>query len=543
MKGVYFMRKNSIFFRFCIVFLIFFLGNRSVYAATKLTCMYEKGHNWNGAIKKVVLHQNENGEIIIYKNSEDADLDGNVSNSKKKSYWKISTDPHYLHPGPNPKPSVDSDGFLTECPGGKETSDDGEGGIIFYGGTYGNQKLLSDVNLVGKDARLPATSASSTSGSHDSIPELTCVYEKGKFEKVAFTQSSSGVITIYKNTDDVWIDDKTYYWDKVQVSTDWSKTSAADTGYLKKCPASKTTASHIGADGQLTFYDDNSGENKLLEPSYNEVKTIQVGQDSYVPNKTYFDSEKYKDTKCEDIPIEDMWLHNLDGYTQRCLYAKNISTLNKCHIVQVNLGTKGVKAFTSDANFPFKGNTFKYSFINQGDAETINSGVCPTSLMVDRKVYSAYGNDDGVTVVTDVSFSGSKGEPYSLVKDGVEGKNWLTGAEATYDFSFKIKFQKIKIESCDDLFKENEELLNALKAIVSVVKIIVPIILLVLGSLDFAQAILSSNDDGIKKAQSKFIRRLILGVVIFLIPSMLKAILTIANTVWPIIDADLCGII
>ena len=85
--------------------------------------------------------------------------------------------------------------------------------------------------------------------------------------------------------------------------------------------------------------------------------------------------------------------------------------------------------------------------------------------------------------------------------------------------------------------------MNALKAIVSVVKIIVPIILLVLGSLDFAQAILSSNDDGIKKAQSKFIRRLILGVVIFLIPSMLKAILTIANTVWPIIDADLCGII
>ena len=75
------------------------------------------------------------------------------------------------------------------------------------------------------------------------------------------------------------------------------------------------------------------------------------------------------------------------------------------------------------------------------------------------------------------------------------------------------------------------------------VKIGIPIILLVLGSLDFAQAVFASNEDGIKKAQGKFIKRLIIAVVIFLIPSVLQLLLGIANTVWPEIDKTLCGIL
>ena len=67
--------------------------------------------------------------------------------------------------------------------------------------------------------------------------------------------------------------------------------------------------------------------------------------------------------------------------------------------------------------------------------------------------------------------------------------------------------------------------------------------LLALGSLDFAQAVFASNEDGVKKAQSKFIKRLVIAVVIFLIPSFLGVILRIANSIWGNIDPTFCGIL
>ena len=43
--------------------------------------------------------------------------------------------------------------------------------------------------------------------------------------------------------------------------------------------------------------------------------------------------------------------------------------------------------------------------------------------------------------------------------------------------------------------------------------------------------------------KAKFIKRLVIGVAIFLVPSMLKLLLSIGQSVWPVIDADLCGIL
>lgn len=106
-----------------------------------------------------------------------------------------------------------------------------------------------------------------------------------------------------------------------------------------------------------------------------------------------------------------------------------------------------------------------------------------------------------------------------------------------------MKFVKITISSCEDLFKGAEDLLDMIKSVITIVKIAIPLILIVTGTMDFAQAIFSSNEDGIKKAQSKFTKRVIMAVVIFLIPSVLKVLLSIAHSIWPVVDATLCGII
>lgn len=54
------------------------------------------------------------------------------------------------------------------------------------------------------------------------------------------------------------------------------------------------------------------------------------------------------------------------------------------------------------------------------------------------------------------------------------------------------------------------------------IKILIPIILIVFGSIDFGKAILSSKDDEIKKSAKTLVMRSIAGIIIFFIPTLLN---------------------
>ena len=55
-----------------------------------------------------------------------------------------------------------------------------------------------------------------------------------------------------------------------------------------------------------------------------------------------------------------------------------------------------------------------------------------------------------------------------------------------------------------------------------ILKIVVPIILIVMGSIDLAKAVAASKDDEIKKAVGSLVKRAVLGVLIFFIPTILS---------------------
>ena len=69
------------------------------------------------------------------------------------------------------------------------------------------------------------------------------------------------------------------------------------------------------------------------------------------------------------------------------------------------------------------------------------------------------------------------------------------------------------------------------------IKYVAIIILLVLSAMDFLSATASKDEDSLKKAVNKFIIRLILCVVIFLLPTLLQFILQIIFD-----NASMCGI-
>lgn len=65
--------------------------------------------------------------------------------------------------------------------------------------------------------------------------------------------------------------------------------------------------------------------------------------------------------------------------------------------------------------------------------------------------------------------------------------------------------------------------------VISFIKIAVPIILILMGSIDLTKAVMASKDDEIKKAQSTLLKRAIVGVVIFFIPTLVTLIMNLIN--------------
>lgn len=77
---------------------------------------------------------------------------------------------------------------------------------------------------------------------------------------------------------------------------------------------------------------------------------------------------------------------------------------------------------------------------------------------------------------------------------------------------------------CDDI----GPIINFIKAIFNLIQIVIPIALIIMGSIDLGKAVLSSDDKEIKAATGKLVKRAIAAVAIFFIVLIVKLIM---NTV------------
>lgn len=100
--------------------------------------------------------------------------------------------------------------------------------------------------------------------------------------------------------------------------------------------------------------------------------------------------------------------------------------------------------------------------------------------------------------------------------------------------------------TCESLFgdKGGKDLLDLLQTIVNLIRISIPLLLLALGVVDFSKAVFAGSEEDMKKTQKKFIKRLIIGICIFLVPTFLRLVLNVGNQVWgDLISPDFCGIL
>lgn len=83
---------------------------------------------------------------------------------------------------------------------------------------------------------------------------------------------------------------------------------------------------------------------------------------------------------------------------------------------------------------------------------------------------------------------------------------------------------EIKDASCEGLLGPN--LLDDISTVLTWIRIAVPILLIVLGSVDFATAVLSDDQQVLKKASGKFVKRCIIAIGIFFVPTIIMYLLS-----------------
>lgn len=72
-----------------------------------------------------------------------------------------------------------------------------------------------------------------------------------------------------------------------------------------------------------------------------------------------------------------------------------------------------------------------------------------------------------------------------------------------------------------------DQLTTITSSIILMIQIIVPILLIIYGMLDFAKVIISNKEDEIKGAYSLFFKRIIAAILVFLVVVLVKFVLDI----------------
>lgn len=144
-------------------------------------------------------------------------------------------------------------------------------------------------------------------------------------------------------------------------------------------------------------------------------------------------------------------------------------------------------------------------------------------------------NDDYVYI----TYSGGLTKNKFLAADKI-GLNKIRGDNDSYviynligDTGFNLP--NAKDIDCTDIFgdscdKDDSSLMCFITTIFNILRYLIPAILIILGSIDFAKIVISSDREAMSKGLSTFVKRIIISIAIMLLPILINLIMLIFNT-------------
>lgn len=189
--------------------------------------------------------------------------------------------------------------------------------------------------------------------------------------------------------------------------------------------------------------------------------------------------------------------------------------------------------------------------------EAIASGTCPSYIVYRHKDRWLVDSDGvwGFTSKTQantfytyskkiknmsawlLSYKDESGEKYTETEfytQEIQNTNSISESVGGTTSGTEINGTRVEV-NCDGIFgnkNDPDSLRYLLDEIMRYPRYIVPIIVIGLGMMDLAKAVIASKEDEMKKAQSTFVKRCLIGACVFLIPIFVDIIMSLADIAW-----------
>ena len=195
------------------------------------------------------------------------------------------------------------------------------------------------------------------------------------------------------------------------------------------------------------------------------------------------------------------------------------------------------------------------SAIYQGSREANQNPSCPKHLIMrstdNFKSYGAFASQSEIEAKKFVEASNQKGyKTWYLghTKTDASGNvSEITEKEYWNAFSGFVEGEPVAdfgaVVTCTDLFgspSDENSLAYMINMVLGYVRVIVPILVITFGLFDLGKAVIASKEDEMKKAQSTFIKRVIIGVVVFFVPLVVNILMELADIVWEGMGYTIC---
>lgn len=265
-------------------------------------------------------------------------------------------------------------------------------------------------------------------------------------------------------------------------------------------------------------------------------------------NKTYADSQKncYYMSENEDFKMSISITYNGNPYVASDKF-KSEATLWKTGKGQNPLSTDKIENWFKSkkiADVSIEG-----IYNGKAEADSDPNPTCPKYIIytscpgwffgwgTSNKTFVTNSGTTAQNAVKAANSNCSYANYASNYKDGHQ----ITKEEFFNEFITEglIEYDKTKGEyTCSDMNElfgskdDPDSIRYMVNEVLTYVRIIVPILIILLGTIDFAKAVIAGKEDNMKKAQSDFIKRLIAGVIVFLVPTLVDIIMGLADIVW-----------
>lgn len=374
--------------------------------------------------------------------------------------------------------------------------------------------------------------------------ELTCVYDDGIVQKpIKVVQNSSGQLSLYENPEEeTAVDSKN--WNSVFQN---KKVGEKIVGLGENIDLDFTLSQYYyKADGTVQEYPrywDNSS-NALSSCPYCLNYSEKQGTVTY-QFKDNNDRNGTPKENCQAGWTKLVYPSKTEELSKQEWLAECVYKSENGEKVLVNFNEEYLEAFdtgySSDAMIGSDefNKILKENYIIVSLKDNLTLSVMMSNYKYNNRcpgmVYKGVGVVGGnmvryvvaySTILSDVSSGGASVTRYPLDLDATK-----------YNKKNNDNNEKLPELQCG-IF--SDDLIELINDIMKWVRIIVPIMLIGFGIIDFTRATFSGKEEDMGKCKQKFIKRLIAAILVFFVPTLVELILHLANSVWSWISPETC---